>query len=328
MASHLDSSYDKENDLFELLNDKRETEKDMLESFYREQFFSQLLCYNKLHIYLEKGNIKGEDDEPKGYTSKWDFKAVSAISNYLSKRTLIGEYRMDNIIDKNNSDLEKKRIKEEAEKVNYICIGQGARPLGTDYINERNKILAGNKIHEGEKWAKIHMPSPENGIKKACKLIYRGFIGQRDNSEMSTEVIATQHTNSNCTGCSDCKQEDFYEYEKYSSSIQEIVEKCEKRICVVGKKEHVELAQLVLWREAPKEEHQRSYFQVELNGTSGPATLALATLFINLEKKQEFLKDSKDKYDIDAHMLCRLQQSIRMQLITKFEKNYLKMQLK
>lgn len=320
LYSHLDSSYNKENDLFKLLSDKSETEKDMLESFYREQFFSQLLCYNKLHIYLEKGNIKGEDDEPKGYTSKWDFKAVSAISNYLSKRTLIGEYRMDNIIDKNNSDLEKKRIKEEAEKVNYICIGQGARPLGKYYIKKRNKQLVGNKLHAGWKYSANHMPSLENGIKNACKLIYRGFREQSNNREMSTDVIATQHTNSNCTGCNGCKKVDFYENGKYRISVQEIRQKCRTKTCEIGKKEHVELAQLVLWRESQKEKNQRSYFQVELNGTSGPATLALATLFINMEKKKEFLKDSGEEYKINARMLCSMQQSIRKQLINKFEK--------
>lgn len=128
------------------------------ETYYLDHFWTPMLRYNRLRIYLPqantltnanqeeyslKKNIKknivstnlstttsdsdnndsNADNNLREYTSKWDFQAISSLSHYLSERTLIGEYR---VISLRNDEYDS-----DAEKVNFISIREAAKPLKT-----------------------------------------------------------------------------------------------------------------------------------------------------------------------------------------------------
>lgn len=75
-----------------------------------------MLHYNRLRIYVSQRNELGENNEPRVCTARWDFDAASALSHYLSKRTVIGEYLLIALPDE-EPDVE-------AASVNFICIGR------------------------------------------------------------------------------------------------------------------------------------------------------------------------------------------------------------
>lgn len=307
-----------ETELSDFLNKRKMEKQKMLESYYRNCFLNQMLCYNKLYLYLRKGNMTGTNNQPKGYTSKWDFEAVSALSNYLSKRTLIGEYRLCNVIDKNDGLKRNGHIQEAPESVNFICIGQDAKPLKEDYVMTRNEKLVGHKIHTKWEFPGEQKMCKENGGKDECNFIYKGYVRESNDVEMNSEVIATQHTSLQCASCTNCGKKS-YTVKHYELPKEDIIKKFQKEECEVSSGEHIELGQLILWREQPENNKERSYFQVELNGTSGPATLALATIFINEEQKIEHLSNIDATYNTDSYVLCKLQGVIRGQLINKFK---------
>ncbi len=297
-------------DAFIKLYEKEKGEKNLaLESYYRNRFWSPMLRYNKLTIYLPQAySIDTSNHEPKGYTSKWDFEAISLLSNYLSKRTVIGEYKIEAIDPKGGG--------EEAERLNYISIGEDAHPLGKnlqDYI-----------------WQKIN--SDRNVIHKylrksaECGKVYKGFVRMDDEEN----GILTQHTQSKCSICkidSLCykfnqkfdKENKIDSKEQYIYNINDI----QKRACQIASYEdHIEIGQLILWREDADSLHERSYFRVALTGSSGPATLALASIFVGEEQKEEFFKtkNSSDKsIEYKKTLLCVLQKKVR----NSFRENFM-----
>lgn len=64
-----------------------------LESYYRDRFWSPMLSYNQLDIYMSQRNGK-DDSEPRMDMPKCDFDAISELTNYLSNRKIIGEYNL------------------------------------------------------------------------------------------------------------------------------------------------------------------------------------------------------------------------------------------
>lgn len=309
-------TYEKENKknaFLTLYKEENEAKNLALESYYRNRFWSPMLRYNKLTIYLPQAySIDTSNQEPKGYTSKWDFEAISLLSNYLSKRTVIGEYKIEAI--------DPKKGAEDAQRLNYISIGEDAHPLGEklqDYIWQRIK----------ENNGLIHKQLKINGEYSGCERIYKGFV-QLDND---SKGIFTQHTQSKCSLCIDkskcnicnhqaCEKNVSDIENKYIYSIQDI----EKRACqIAGCREHIEIGQLILWRENPNSLHERSYFRVALTGSSGPATLALAAIFVGEEQKEEFfeMKNNSDK-DIQVEykkiLLCELQEKVRRSFMNEF----------
>ena len=99
-------------------------------------------------------------------------------------------------------------------------------------------------------------------------------------------------------------------------------ENIEKRTCQIsGREEHFEIGQLILWREDANSPHERSYFRVALTGSSGPATLALASIFVGEEQKEEFFEvKSSDAPSIDYKktLLCELQERVRKIFMDNF----------
>lgn len=293
---------------FRIFEDEKKEKNLTLESYYRNRFWSPMLRYNKLTIYLPKAySIDTNNHEPKGYTSKWDFEAISLLSNYLSKRTVIGEYKIEAIDPKGGG--------KEAEKLNYISIGEDAHPLGKklqDFIGQT--IKSNNGV--------IHKHLRKSG---ECKKLYKGFV-QIDNEEIG---IFTQHTQSKCSMCkkdSPCYiyNQRFNKENKIDSKNQYIynVKDIEKSACqIAGCEEHIEIGQLILWREDADSLHERSYFRVALTGSSGPATLALASIFVGEEQKEEFfkVKNSNDKLvEYKKTLLCELQEKVRKKFMDEF----------
>lgn len=309
--------YKKENKsdvLLSLYKEEKEVKNLALESYYRNRFWSPMLRYNKLTIYLPKAySIDKRDHEPKGYTSKWDFEAIALLSNYLSKRTVIGEYKI--------KALDSEEYAEDAPRLNYITIGEDVHPLGQklqDYIWQ--KIKENNGL--------LHKQLEISKDCSECKKIYKGFV-QLDNE---SKGIFTQHTHSKCSLCIDrlkcntCNKQVFFRNigeveDKYIYSVCGI----EKYPCqIIGCKEHIEIGQLILWREDADSLHERSYFRVALTGSSGPATLALAAIFVGEEQKEEFFK-IKDNYDegiaieYKKILLCELQEKVRYCFMEEFK---------
>lgn len=297
-----------------LFEDEKKEKNLTLESYYRNRFWNPMLRYNKLTIYLPKAySIDTSNHEPKGYTSKWDFEAISLLSNYLSKRTVIGEYKIEAIDYKEDDSIKRSDNRKLAERLNYISIGEDAHPLGRDLqdiIWEKMKNNADSNV--------IH----KQVIKKGkCGTIYKGFV-QMDDGKTG---ILTQHTQSKCSLCKDnfrfcidnqqVNMGDKYPYIYTTENI-------EKRTCQIsGREEHFEIGQLILWREDANSLHERSYFRVALTGSSGPATLALASIFVGEEQKEEFFEiksSNAPSIDYKKTLLCELQEKVRRKFMDEF----------
>lgn len=295
-----------------------------LESYYRKCFWNPMLRYNRLNIYLVKKNDKEqEDSEPRIRVAKWDFDAVSELSHYLSKRTVIGEYSIKSLPE-NGKDRR-------GEETNFICIGSAAKPLGNDlstyiksvcrYFNiaksnnkENIRKLYGenvNVIHIWEVVAKKEtFPFVKLRKKQACrgKYVYKGFamMGKLDGG------LYTQHSQSQCTSCPKYKARSkdeeilFYKRSKLVNS---------SNACTLKKRaSHIELAQLILWRENAGKKYERNYFRVGINGSSGPATLGLSLLFVDEEQKKGQLKGQEN----NVYLLNELQEAARKKFMEIF----------
>lgn len=298
-----------------LFEDERKEKKLTLESYYRNRFWSPMLRYNKLTIYLPKAySIDASNHEPKGYTSKWDFEAISLLSNYLSKRTVIGEYKIEAIDSKKDDFINENDNCKGAKRLNYISIGEDAHPLGGDLQD-----IIWEKINNK---GMLHKHLRKSG---ECKKLYKGFA-QMDNGQKG---IFTQHTQLKCSMCrkdSSCyifntkyiKDNKIEGRSQYIYNIKDI----EKRACqIAGYEDHIEIGQLILWREDADSQHERSYFRVALIGSSGPATLALAFLFVGEEQKKEFFKTKNSNgtsVEYKKTLLCTLQEKVRKKFMDEF----------
>lgn len=311
--------YGKENKsdvLLSLYKEEKEAKNLALESYYRNRFWSPMLRYNKLTIYLPQAySIDTSNQEPKGYTSKWDFEAISLLSNYLSKRTVIGEYKI--------KALDSKEPAEDAPRLNYITIGEDVHPLGQklqDYIWQ--KIRDNNGV--------LHKQLKINRDYSGCKKIYKGFV-QLNNENKG---IFTQHTQAKCSLCIDGLNCNICNHQVFLRNIGGVEDKYIYDICniekcpcqIIGCKEHIEIGQLILWREDSDSLHERSYFRVALTGSSGPATLALAAIFVGEEQKEEFfkIKDNHDEgiaIEYKKILLCELQEKVRCCFMEEFKKD-------
>lgn len=301
------------NELLTLYKEEKQ-EKDLaLESYYRNRFWRPMLRYNKLTIYLPQAySIDTSNQEPKGYTSKWDFEAISLLSNYLSKRTVIGEYKID--------ALNPQKGAEDAQRMNYISIGEDVHPLGEklqDYIWRKIKDNNGT----------IHNQLKISDEKSKCEKICKGFVQLGD----TDKGIFTHHTQSKCSlckkefQCNICGHRAYWMEtkhckKKYFYSVQD-AKNC---ICqIAGCKEHIEIGQLILWREDSESLHDRSYFRVALTGSSGPATLALAAIFVGEDQKEEFFKSKQgggkeNPVEYKKILLCELQKKVRKSFMDEF----------
>lgn len=265
----------------------------VLESYYRRHFWNPMHCYNRLRLYLQHvNNNLPDDNEPRRYMVKWDIDAVAELSHYLSKRTVIGEY---NFVSLGNGEKD-----QDAKELNFICIGERVCPLEKSfpqYIKSKMGKEDGgysSELHEYREKIYEH-----DCLSK--KRIYKGFA----NIKESESGFFTQHPQSDCLTCNKC-----YYSKKEVYKNQEELDACPCTIGMTG--EHIELAQLILWRDNPGRPQEESHFQVGLIGSSGPATYALSMLFVDEEQRRRCFEEE------NQHFLCELQTEIRKKFMKMF----------
>lgn len=296
----------------ELKKSKKEEEAKTLESYYRDCFWTPMLGYNRLSIYLSHTNERIIDEEPRRELSKWDFDTVSVLSHYLSKRKIIGEYSLITSAEEESLD---------AGKLNFICVGSESRPLGkslSQYIFEQIRDVPSqfedmtdiNIIHERHPHPFI-LEGTET-LYNECKKMFKGFaqIVKKDSEEDYSDSGIFTHQPQTHT-CSKCKRLD-----SPGESTEIFFHKNDAKknnSCLFTRNgNHTEIAQLILWRENPDESDDRSYFRVGIIGSSGPATHALSSLFVSEEQMEAHFKFENAT---DNEKLSELQRYIRQKFM-------------
>ena len=331
-------SFDEVN-IKEIYEEEKEQIIKQLESYYRSRFWNAMLRHNQLLICMPQIEQSGSmEEEPRGYTSKWDFKASALLSHYLSQRTVISEYRVE--------ALPKDKGVENIQKENFISLGATANPLGKTLV----RYLIENKEYKGilheydskeftcpitkifpysskcrnclklkveylksKEYKKIGCPKIRSQVLKLR--IYKGF--KSNTSTDNTKGLYTQHPQFKCGKNKNCflnphnqeSEENIYSANALGKTP------CKLRDTFT----HIELAQLIIWRENPNNLHERTVFRVAVNGSSGPATLALSSIFVGEAQKKK-LFDAKEKLEqnSDTYILQNLQKEIRKQLMDKY----------
>lgn len=325
---------EREKDKLDKLEVKKKAEEEqLLESYYRTKFWSPMLRYNRLRLYLVKHNdIDIGDGEPRIHTAKWDFDAIAALSHYLSKRTVIGEYLIKSLSPDEKDD--------EAKKTNFICIGSTVKPLGEDlpkYIHEKLQeekktqslfdLDHRNMIHKHD----VRKDTSESEECRECQNCYyikknlenricKGFksLGEEKHS------LYTQHPQAQCARCRKSEIGDAEDTTK-GNAPKALCQKttrtnCTEKGCLVLRSTHIEIAQLILWREEPDKQHERGYFRVGICGSSGPATYALTTLFVGEDQKEDIFNPEQSSDRKKLHLLSQLQEVVRKKLMELFLK--------
>lgn len=282
-----------------------------LESYYRRRFWNSMLRYNSLSMYLSQhDDMDTNDGEPRVRAAKWDMDAVSSLTHYLSKRSLIGEYVV--------ITLPKDETDKAAETVNFICVGQPAKPLEeklSDYIYRKCK-----EVSENEQI--VNMIAAYRNINKIHRH-YQNYIehGQSDCKSGKTTI---QRKGFLCCGqdekgifgvlpwaaCGECGQsKESVDKTRYNDISVTKLSDCPLKDCCG----HTEIAQLILWREDENRKEKNRHFRVSIIGSSGPATFALSSLFVDESQKlRDFLKDKETKNDDNKNtLLYDLQRNVR-----------------
>lgn len=282
-----------------------------LESYYRSRFWNTMLRHNQLLICMPQiEHLEGTKEEPRGYTSKWDFKASSILSRYLSKRTVISEYSVEAIAGKEAvNDIEQR---------NFISLGAAAKPLGKtlpQYILSKVKKNITIYVHSTKKFS-CHKNKGENSRS------YKGFkkiTKKSGKTEKNENRIYTQHPQYECN--LKCKNEECVSIicnEKIIFTPKLKNKKCSLR----NTTEHIEMAQLIIWRESSNNIHEKTVFRVAINGSSGPATLGLSTIFVGDDQKLELIHENA--VDNPKILLCDLQEDIRKEFMDRYRKELYK----
>lgn len=281
-----------------------------LESYYRRQFWNTMLRYNRLRIYLSQYNdMDTEDRDPRLRIAKWDWDAVSELSHYVSKRSVIGEYVLISLPD----EAEDKAAKE----VNFICVGQPVKPLEkklTDHIFEkcRKNEDAENNINI------VHNHFGKTYICENCldkkRIQVKGFT--RMGKEKGEEGIFSYTTWAFCENCREkSDKKGIYNKVLYElKSTGKIEGKCPLEDCF----SHMEIAQLILWREDGGKGKYNQHFRVSVIGSSGPATFGLSALFVDEGQKFCDFVSNNEKIFMDDDriqpLLHELQSKVRKKI--------------
>ncbi len=289
--------------------------KEKLESFYRHQFWNAMLHENSLCLYVKHHDkpvpltSPKPDEDPRLFVVKWDMNAVSRLSSYLSKRTVIGEYEIKALEENGRASATETR-----KNRSFISIGSAVKPLENKvepqelaaYINEQS-------LRDDEKifaWKEYLSTIQCAGF----PIQFKGF-GLNDEKT----GIFTQHTRAVCG--EDCAGSNTNgDTKKYITSKAE-ADQCGCQLS--QNRQHTQIGQLLLWRD--KETTGNINYYVALNGSSGPATEALTTLLVShngkdaisflpkertilydLQEKlrEAFLKDFFERADVKKHSLC------------------------
>ena len=241
-----------------------------------------MLRYNRLRIYLPQREVCKEKSTFLG-VEKWNMAAVSSLTHYLSKHSVIGEYRVIQLPDKKQD--------REARNMNYIALDTPVKPMGKslpEYIWEKQS-------------------ERKNGQKKVVEL-----HKCKEESECVSAVACEREKEKTClfgTG-----QRRFVKLGKEGSDSFFQHLKRESGKCI-------EAAQLILWKEEVGEKEEY-LFRVGMTGTSEVATYALSSLFVDERnnlfhflKSEEVQGDDNNKDDSKKEFLCDLQLKIREKLI-------------
>ena len=318
VREYLSSYYEetKRKDIHEVFVEKGKEELQVLESYYRKCLWNPMLKYNRLRIYLPMIDDRDRKmDEPKSYTAKWDVDAISVLSHYLSKRTVIGEYCFKSLREK-MSEEEKEKEDKKAREVNYICIGKDARPRQQPLpryikgiIGKAKEYGEGyNVIHEHCEWRKEQFCENQDSSRMVSRQ-YKGFAEinkKEDGFVQSDKGFFMQQAGAKCA---DCKEK----AEDRAGKNNLFFDKNVPKECVLEGNAHDQLGQLILWRDN-SENSDRNYFRVSIIGSSGPATYGLATLLVDYEQKEEIFHIKKEDGE-KWNLLCRLQKKIRKKLM-------------
>lgn len=294
-----------------LQNKKQDEAMHVLESYYRRQFWNSMLRYNRLRLYLPQVDLENpNDNQPRVHAVKWDLDAIASLSHYLSKRTVIGEYRVQTL---RRGDADDK-----AGSLNFICIGDGLTPLNKQSLSsyifaqiDRNECTSENgcnAIHEAkrievqcEKCREIGKDSARN---------YKGFIRMNDG-----DTIYTQHPTAICVYCNNRLNKKSVENRDVINFLTKLNNVNDEACRLQYGDTHIQLAKLILWRDFV-EEHGRTFYRVEINGSSGPATYGLSTLFVDDTQKKQIYTEVKEWKE--HNLLCELQKRIRENLMSEY----------
>lgn len=298
-----------ESKLKDLERSKEKEEKRILESYYRTHFWAPMLCYNQLSIYVSHVNRRDDNGKPRISTAKWDFDAISELSNYLSKRKIIGQYRLTTLDENEAAQTPINGAKE----TNFICVGSRATPLGaegpgiTNYIKQKMPYIS--KIH---KW-----------VEQEVRHIYdsaliKGFARINNESEgYYTHIPQVQ-------------LKDFYTQHPVDENMQPKIIYSTQQAEINNffqtiNGTHYEIAQLVLWREDVSTPYDNSHYWVSIAGSSGPATLALSTILVDERQRERICpsgyKECSCSQDNHINLLYELQAEVRKQFMKYFLKN-------
>lgn len=322
----------------EILLQKEADENGVMESYYREQFWQSMLKYNRLQIYFPQMDGHDErDKDPRLHTVKWDVDSIAAISSYISGRKIVGEYQFKTLA-QNNFDPK-------AVDTNFICVGDAARPLQKE---SRMKVLTGidgnqkgtqslaeyvsrqlahhAKLMSRDKHQGLHMKyefkcSNQCPRKKQINTMYKGF---RSFDNRKTGYY-TQLPQASCYQCMHHSPNSICMKQDKKTPLFTSVSQIKDHQCKMNfRGSHDQLAQLLLWREVSKE--GEVHFWVSLTGASGPATLALSTIFVSkAEKKEVFTEIETRGWTVNqqeekqsTYLLNSLQQSVRKDFIKTY----------
>lgn len=171
------------------LTKKHKAESYALESYYRDCFWRHMLRDNQLHLFLPMSDTH-DTIGPRLQVIKWDVDAVAELSNYLSKRKVIGKYQLDTLrpdefYGKNDTSGSTNALSE-----NFISIGEQTYPFTN--ADSKSAISLAERINQIEglsskvcflhKRIKIHLG--ENG--RCYPVQYRGFCIDKEKSEGGT----------------------------------------------------------------------------------------------------------------------------------------------
>lgn len=277
-----------------------------LESYYRRRFWNAMLRFNRLRIYISQRddiNTRNED-EPIVRAAKWDMDAVSALTHYLSKRSLIGEYVVITLPNKERDVA--------ANNVNFICVGQPANPLEDSLPKHIDKKYQGNSN------TKEHFEGFLNNQECECmeKIQVKGFSNMDQGKEYDKKGIYTYLPWSHCATCkinTEFKTSANKEI-RHAFNQSELLDSCPLK----NNFSHTEIAQLIFWRE---DEKKNRHFRVSIVGSSGPATFGLSSLFVDEEQKLcDFLDNTKNIKDCENTLLYNLQSRVRKKIFQLLNK--------
>ena len=282
---------------------------------------------------MQKSNFDSKEWIQRNHVVERDVESISILSQYLSKHSITGEFEIKSL----GTDV----LSESADNLCFISIGSGVKPfkgeekdLAQSLVDHISTTVPADspvlKIIEDPKKNKTIIASPFTEKKYEC----RGFMWEENGHSFSifttlpSPKCFTQNVSS--SECKHCPQ-------KRKNKLKPIIAKqgtpgnrisC-RTPYVGGTNEHIQLAQIVFWRE--KNQNNTYVYQVALNGVSGPATKALSVLLVGYEGSEEKIfkiegEQNNNGNDCDAkrYMLSQLQEEICANFIKDVEEKLYK----